>query len=58
MTDVFETLCVQDSLEQTDQSDILLDSGPSGRSHLLTDRDPVLGGIQGLCDTAGKHKRV
>uniref|UniRef100_A0A3P8V2V1 Hypoxia inducible factor 1 subunit alpha, like n=1 Tax=Cynoglossus semilaevis TaxID=244447 RepID=A0A3P8V2V1_CYNSE len=39
-------------LEQTDQSDILLDSGPSGRSHLLTDRDPVLGGIQGLCDTA------
>uniref|UniRef100_A0A3P8VBD2 Hypoxia inducible factor 1 subunit alpha, like n=1 Tax=Cynoglossus semilaevis TaxID=244447 RepID=A0A3P8VBD2_CYNSE len=50
--DIFLSHKMLDSLEQTDQSDILLDSGPSGRSHLLTDRDPVLGGIQGLCDTA------
>lgn len=31
-----------------------MDPGPESRSHLLTDRDPVLGGMQGLCDTAGK----
>lgn len=24
-------------------------------SQLLTDRDPVLGGTQALCDTAGRH---
>ncbi|KAM6932935.1 hypoxia inducible factor 1 subunit alpha, like [Xenentodon cancila] len=41
------------SLEETDQSDLILDPGPVPvRSQLLTDRDPVLGGIQGLCDTA------
>ncbi|XP_047247069.1 hypoxia inducible factor 1 subunit alpha, like isoform X1 [Girardinichthys multiradiatus] len=37
------------SLEDTDQSDLILDSG---RSQLLTDRDPVLGGVSELCDTA------
>ncbi|MEQ2215887.1 hypothetical protein XENOCAPTIV_007342, partial [Xenoophorus captivus] len=42
------------SLEDTDQSDLILDSG---RSQLLTDRDPVLGGVSELCDTAGKNKR-
>uniref|UniRef100_A0A3Q3NRV3 Hypoxia-inducible factor 1-alpha-like n=1 Tax=Labrus bergylta TaxID=56723 RepID=A0A3Q3NRV3_9LABR len=41
-----------DSLEETDQSDLALLMGSGGRSHLLTDRDPLLGGIQGLCDTA------
>ncbi|XP_077397049.1 hypoxia inducible factor 1 subunit alpha, like [Festucalex cinctus] len=25
--------------------------GTKGRSHLLTDRDPILGGMRGLCDT-------
>ncbi|XP_069574393.1 hypoxia inducible factor 1 subunit alpha, like [Brachyistius frenatus] len=41
-------------LEEADQSDLTLDPGPGPRgcSQLLTDRDPVLGGIQGLCDTA------
>nr|XP_020499180.1 hypoxia-inducible factor 1-alpha-like [Labrus bergylta] len=41
-----------DSLEETDQSDLALLMGSGGRSHLLTDRDPLLGGVQGLCDTA------
>ncbi|KAM3615488.1 uncharacterized protein V6R79_002919 [Siganus canaliculatus] len=41
------------SLHETDQSDLILEPGPlEGRSHLLTDRDPLLGGVQGLCDTA------
>lgn len=44
----------QDSLDETDQPDLIMDTGPESRSHLLTDRDPVLGGMQGLCDTAGK----
>ncbi|KAM7412591.1 hypothetical protein PAMA_020122 [Pampus argenteus] len=39
-------------LEETDQSDLLLDPCPGRRSQLLTDRDPVLGGVHGLCDTA------
>uniref|UniRef100_A0A3Q1CEI8 Hypoxia inducible factor 1 subunit alpha, like n=1 Tax=Amphiprion ocellaris TaxID=80972 RepID=A0A3Q1CEI8_AMPOC len=41
------------SLEEVDPSDLLLDPGPGHRSRLLTGRDPVLGGIQGLCDTTG-----
>lgn len=32
---------------------MVLDLEPRGRSHLLTDKDPLFGGIQGLCDTAG-----
>ncbi|TNN77801.1 hypothetical protein EYF80_012099 [Liparis tanakae] len=39
-------------LEETDQSDLFMELGVAGRSQLLTDRDPVLGGTQGLCDTA------
>ncbi|XP_056296943.1 hypoxia inducible factor 1 subunit alpha, like isoform X1 [Pseudoliparis swirei] len=38
-------------LEETDQSDLFMELGVAGRSQLLTDRDPVLGGTQGLCDT-------
>lgn len=41
-----------DCLQETDQSDLVLLPGPGGRSQLLTDRDPLLGGVQGLCDTA------
>ncbi|KAM6988225.1 hypoxia inducible factor 1 subunit alpha, like [Tautogolabrus adspersus] len=41
-----------DCLEETDQSDLVLLMGSGGQSQLLTDRDPLLGGIQGLCDTA------
>lgn len=41
---------------ETDQSDLVLDPEPGGRSQLLTDKDPLLGGLQGLCDTAGKIK--
>ncbi|XP_030600675.1 hypoxia inducible factor 1 subunit alpha, like isoform X2 [Archocentrus centrarchus] len=47
-----------DSLEEADQPDVILDPGPEGRSHLLTDRDPVLGGMQGLCDTAALMKDI
>ncbi|XP_029025988.1 hypoxia inducible factor 1 subunit alpha, like [Betta splendens] len=49
-----------DCLEETDQSDLILDldPGPGRRSQLLTDRDPVLGGIQGLCDTAALMRGV
>ncbi|XP_063762260.1 hypoxia inducible factor 1 subunit alpha, like isoform X2 [Eleginops maclovinus] len=39
-------------LEEINQSDSFLQPGPAGRNQLLTDRDPVLGAIQGLCDTA------
>ncbi|KAM7398881.1 hypothetical protein PAMP_018186 [Pampus punctatissimus] len=45
-------------LEETGQSDLLLDPGPGRRSQLLTDRDPVLGGIQGLCDTAALMRDI
>ncbi|XP_071352045.1 hypoxia inducible factor 1 subunit alpha, like isoform X2 [Trachinotus anak] len=47
-----------DSLEETNQSDLLLDPGPGGRSQLLTDRDPILGGMQGLCDTAALMRDI
>ncbi|XP_040030657.2 hypoxia inducible factor 1 subunit alpha, like [Gasterosteus aculeatus] len=33
-------------LEETDQSDLFLSPVAEGRSQLLTDRDPILGGIQ------------
>lgn len=38
-------------LDETDQSDLVLDPRQGGRSRLLTDRDPLLGGAQRLCDT-------
>uniref|UniRef100_A0A3P9DDS9 Hypoxia inducible factor 1 subunit alpha, like n=1 Tax=Maylandia zebra TaxID=106582 RepID=A0A3P9DDS9_9CICH len=37
---------------------LIMDPGPESRSHLLTDRDPVLGGMQGLCDTAALMKDI
>uniref|UniRef100_A0A3P8TL23 Hypoxia inducible factor 1 subunit alpha, like n=1 Tax=Amphiprion percula TaxID=161767 RepID=A0A3P8TL23_AMPPE len=46
------------SLEEVDPSDLLLDPGPGHRSRLLTDRDPVLGGIQGLCDTTALMRDI
>uniref|UniRef100_A0A8C4H357 PAS domain-containing protein n=1 Tax=Dicentrarchus labrax TaxID=13489 RepID=A0A8C4H357_DICLA len=45
-------------LDETDQSDLVLDPGPGGRSQLLTDKDPLLGGIQGLCDTAALMRDI
>ncbi|XP_047450086.1 hypoxia inducible factor 1 subunit alpha, like isoform X1 [Mugil cephalus] len=45
-------------LEETDQSDLVLKPSSGGRSQLLTDRDPVLGGIQGLCDTAALMRDI
>ncbi|XP_031719429.1 hypoxia inducible factor 1 subunit alpha, like [Anarrhichthys ocellatus] len=45
-------------LEETDQLDLFLDPMAEGRSHLLTDRDPVLGGTQGLCDTAALMRDI
>ncbi|KAI3353970.1 hypothetical protein L3Q82_018466, partial [Scortum barcoo] len=41
-----------DCLEETNQSDFVLVPGLGGQNQLLTDRDPLLGGHQGLCDTA------
>lgn len=49
----FKNVFFQGSLEDTDQPDLILDSG---RSQLLTDRDPVLGGAPELCDTAGRDR--
>ncbi|XP_031160052.1 hypoxia inducible factor 1 subunit alpha, like isoform X2 [Sander lucioperca] len=46
------------SLEETYQSDLFLDSGPGRKNPLLTDRDPILGGIQGLCDTAALMRDI
>lgn len=54
LTIFFFKLHVQDCLEETDQPDLILDPDPGCRSQLLTDRDPILGGMSGLCDTAGK----
>ncbi|XP_060928726.1 hypoxia inducible factor 1 subunit alpha, like [Limanda limanda] len=45
-----------DCLEEPDQSD--LSSDPGGRSQLLTDRDPVLGGVQGLCEAAALMRDI
>uniref|UniRef100_UPI0037E78A9D hypoxia inducible factor 1 subunit alpha, like n=1 Tax=Semicossyphus pulcher TaxID=241346 RepID=UPI0037E78A9D len=45
-------------LEETDQSDLYLLPSSGGRSQLLTDRDPLLGGVQGLCDTAALMRDV
>ena len=45
-------------MEETDQWDSLLASGPGGQSRLLTGRDPVLGGMQELCGVAGKINTV
>lgn len=43
------------SLEDGDQPDLILDPG---RSQLLTDRDPVLGGVSELCDTAALMRDI
>ncbi|XP_029965020.1 hypoxia inducible factor 1 subunit alpha, like isoform X1 [Salarias fasciatus] len=48
----------QDSLQDAEQADLLVDLEPGGRCQLLTDRDPVLGGVQGLCDTAALMRDV
>uniref|UniRef100_A0A8C7Z0H2 Hypoxia inducible factor 1 subunit alpha, like n=1 Tax=Oryzias sinensis TaxID=183150 RepID=A0A8C7Z0H2_9TELE len=45
-------------LEDNDQTDLILESSPGKCSQLLTDKDPVLGGIQSLCDTAGLMRDV
>ncbi|CAL8362996.1 unnamed protein product [Merluccius merluccius] len=50
--DLIFTHRLLDCLDDTDQSDLDLEPRPQRRSQLLTDRDPVLGGIQGLCDIA------
>ncbi|KAM9853606.1 LOW QUALITY PROTEIN: hypoxia-inducible factor 3-alpha-like [Aulostomus maculatus] len=47
-----------DCLEEMDPSDLILDPGPEGRSQLLTDRDPILGGMPGLCDTAALMRDI
>ncbi|KAM4566408.1 hypoxia inducible factor 1 subunit alpha, like isoform 2-T2 [Odontesthes bonariensis] len=53
-----EELLLSHKLLETDQSDLILDPGPGVRSQMLTDRDPVLGGMQGLCDTAALMRDV
>ncbi|KAJ3591077.1 hypothetical protein NHX12_009024 [Muraenolepis orangiensis] len=56
--DLLFTHRLLDCLDDTDQSDLELEPRPQRRSQLLTDRDPVLGGIQGLCDTAALMRDV
>uniref|UniRef100_A0A8C8CMY8 Hypoxia inducible factor 1 subunit alpha, like n=1 Tax=Oncorhynchus tshawytscha TaxID=74940 RepID=A0A8C8CMY8_ONCTS len=41
-----------DCLEDVDNPELELEPIPHRRSQLLTDRDPILGEAQGLCDTA------
>ncbi|XP_068601373.1 hypoxia inducible factor 1 subunit alpha, like [Brachionichthys hirsutus] len=38
--------------DETDQSDYVMAPGLAGLSQLLTDRDPLFGGTQGVCDAA------
>ncbi|XP_030007457.1 hypoxia inducible factor 1 subunit alpha, like isoform X2 [Sphaeramia orbicularis] len=45
-------------LDETDQSELEVGQSRKGRSQLLTDRDPILGGVQGLCDTSALIKDV
>lgn len=47
----------QDCLEDADNPELELGPIPHRRSQLLTDRDPILGEAQGLCDTAGTNTR-
>lgn len=47
-----------DCLEETDQLHLILDPGPGCRSRLLTNRDPILGGMQGLCETAALMRDI
>ncbi|KAG7274621.1 hypothetical protein CRUP_009664, partial [Coryphaenoides rupestris] len=56
--DLLFTHRLLDCLDDPDQSDLDLEPRPQRRSQLLTDRDPVLGGIQGLCDTAGLMRDI
>ncbi|XP_069390213.1 hypoxia inducible factor 1 subunit alpha, like [Paralichthys olivaceus] len=56
--ELFLTHRLLDCLGEPDQSDLILDLGPGGRSQLLTDRDPVLGGVQGLCETAALMRDI
>ncbi|KAJ7995216.1 hypothetical protein DPEC_G00242240 [Dallia pectoralis] len=51
-----ELLLSHTLLEDDDSPDLGLELRPCRRSVLLTDRDPVLGGAQGLCDTAAMMK--
>ncbi|XP_070825938.1 hypoxia inducible factor 1 subunit alpha, like [Chaetodon trifascialis] len=45
-------------LDETDQSDVVLDLAGGGWSQLLTDRDPLFGGVHGLCDTAALMRDI
>ncbi|XP_041668971.1 hypoxia inducible factor 1 subunit alpha, like isoform X2 [Cheilinus undulatus] len=45
-------------LEETDQSDLVPLARSDRWSQLLTDRDPLLGGVEGLCDTAALMKDI
>ncbi|CAL8334564.1 unnamed protein product [Boreogadus saida] len=55
--DLLFTHRLLDCLDDTDQSDLDLEPRPQ-KSQLLTDRDPVFGGLQGLCDTAALMRDV
>ncbi|KAL7401275.1 hypothetical protein ABVT39_025773 [Epinephelus coioides] len=45
-------------LEVTDRSDLFLEPVPGKQTKLLTDRDPVLQGIQGLGDSAAVMRNI
>lgn len=47
----------QDCLDEADPADSVLNPERGGRSQLLTDKDPLLGGLQALSDAAGTRTR-
>ncbi|XP_067102995.1 hypoxia inducible factor 1 subunit alpha, like isoform X2 [Osmerus mordax] len=53
-----QEMLLLDCLDEADNPELDLELLPLGRSQLLTDRDPVLGGPQGLCDTAGLMRDI
>lgn len=54
----FKSILLQDCLEDSEEPDSGLEPERGGRSQLLTDKDPLLGGLQGLSDTAGEKNTL
>uniref|UniRef100_A0A3P9HD40 Hypoxia inducible factor 1 subunit alpha, like n=1 Tax=Oryzias latipes TaxID=8090 RepID=A0A3P9HD40_ORYLA len=51
-------LLIQEKRQKQEEELLLTHRLPGKCSQLLTDKDPVLGGIQSLCDTAGTRKHT
>lgn len=55
---VLKSAPLQDCLEDGEEPDSGLEPERGGRSQLLTDKDPLLGGLQGLSDAAGERNAL